>query len=119
MARRDTRALVAHLFRRAGFGLRPDELDHFTRMGIESSVNYLIGYKAVPNPADKTYAPPDLTTYSTRIDRLFAEDDLPGKTSRTVLQHETRAALEAIKLVIQTWWIKRMLPRPPARWKRR
>ena len=49
MAHQDTRALVAHLFRRAGFGLRPDELDHFTRLGVQGSVEYLIDYEIGPS----------------------------------------------------------------------
>jgi uncharacterized protein (DUF1800 family) len=110
MARRDIRALVAHLFRRAGFGLRPDELDRFTRLGVQGAVDYLIDYEAVPNTAvDRQFAPPDLTAYSTRVDRALAADDLATTGNRAVLQHETRAAFEAIKLVIQTWWVNRML----------
>src|SRR5579859_1957259 len=47
VAQRDTRALVAHLFRRAGFGLRPDELDRFAKLGVQGSVDYLINYVRV------------------------------------------------------------------------
>jgi len=109
MGQRDTRARVAHLFRRAGFGLSPAELDHFSRVGVEGSVEHLVGYGAVANPAERTYPPPDLTLYSTRLDRLFAAEDLPGKTSRAELRRELRAAFAQIKEIIQTWWINRML----------
>jgi uncharacterized protein (DUF1800 family) len=109
MAGRDTRTLVAHLFRRAGFGLPPEELDHFTKLGVQGSVDYLIDYDKVANPADRQYAPPDLTAYSTRVDRALAADDLATTGNRAALQRETRAAFQAIKLVIQEWWVNRTL----------
>src|SRR5689334_3591084 len=52
MPQRDARTSVAHLFRRAGFGLRPEALDHFTSLGIRGSVEYLINYDAVADPAE-------------------------------------------------------------------
>ena len=64
MAHRDTRALVAHLFRRAGFGLRPDELDHFTALGVQGSVDYLTAYQGVADPAETAYPAPDLAQYT-------------------------------------------------------
>jgi len=63
MPHRDTRALVAHLFRRAGFGLRPEELDRFTSIGIRGSVEYLLNYDAVPDPAETRFPAPDLAPW--------------------------------------------------------
>jgi len=104
MAGRDTRAQVAHLFRRAGFGLRPEELDHFTRLGVQASVDYLINYDSVIDLADQHYPPPDMSAY---LDAVLTF--LKGK-------HLTAAQVLAIEktvyqstLALQQWWINRMM----------
>jgi len=38
----DDRTLIAHLFRRAGFGARPAELDYYTRAGYSKAVQDLV-----------------------------------------------------------------------------
>ena len=100
MANRDTRALVAHLFRRAGFGLRPDELDHFTALGVEGSVNYLTAYQGVGDPAETTYPVPELTQYNRVL--------LPGKHTSAELKAAAKLRGQAI-YAIQEWWVNRML----------
>jgi len=38
----ETRSLIAHLFRRAAFGARPDELDYYTQAGYSKAVEDLL-----------------------------------------------------------------------------
>lgn len=101
MAQRDTRALVAHLFRRAGFGLRPDELDQFTRLGLQGSVEYLINYTRVVDPADTLYPPPDLSPYYV--------PPVPAAQRTLATQKQAGMARTQSRLAIQEWWIERML----------
>ena len=101
MAQRDTRALVAHLFRRAGFGLRPEELDQFTALGVQGAVDYLINYDQLTDPADSLYPPPDLSQYSTT--------PVPA-SQRTLATQQAQGKLRAqAKVAIQEWWVNRML----------
>ena len=101
MANRDTRALVAHLFRRAGFGLRPDELDHFTQLGVQSSVEYLINDSQVTDPAEQQLPLPDLSQY------IPAETPAAQRTAQTL---KAAAMLRGkARLAIQEWWVSRML----------
>jgi uncharacterized protein (DUF1800 family) len=100
MAKRDTRALVAHLFRRAGFGLRPDELDHFTMLGVQGSVDYLTHFAAVANPAESAYPVPDMTQFASTLPK--------GKHTTAELKAASRMRAQA-KLTIQEWWVNRML----------
>jgi uncharacterized protein (DUF1800 family) len=101
MAHRDTRALVAHLFRRAGFGLRPDELDHFTGLGVQGSVEYLINYSQITDPAEQQFRLPDLSRY--------IPSDIP-KAQHTAATQKAAGKLRAgAALAIQEWWVHRML----------
>jgi uncharacterized protein (DUF1800 family) len=109
MAQSDTRALVAHLFRRAGFGLRPDELDHFTRLGVPGCVDYLINYDTVAPPADLPAAPPNLLATAARLARIEVEEDTAVMSTLAALQRAQSAGFTQIKLLVQTWWINRML----------
>ncbi|MGH2408887.1 MAG: DUF1800 family protein, partial [Chloroflexota bacterium] len=108
MARRDTRALVAHLFRRAGFGLRPEELDHFTRLGVQESVDYLINYDQIADPAETRYPIADIAPITAKLNALFAALDR-SQSNRAELIRELRADLNQVKLTLQGWWINRML----------
>src|SRR5579871_1812887 len=57
MRQGDTRALVFHLFRWAGFGPRPEEPDHFTSLGVQGSMVTQSGYD---DYADEVSAHPKL-----------------------------------------------------------
>jgi uncharacterized protein (DUF1800 family) len=101
VAQRDTRALVAHLFRRAGFGLRPDELDRFTSLGVQGSVEYLINYARIADPADSLYPPPDLSQ-----DYM---PPVPTAQRTAATQKQVGMGRARAKLAIQEWWVNRML----------
>lgn len=101
MAGRDTRALVAHLFRRAGFGLRPDELDHYTTLGVQGSVDYLTNLNGATDAADQAFPPPDLSSY-------YAAP-VPAAQRTTATQKAAGQMRAQAKLAIQEWWVNRML----------
>lgn len=101
MAQRDTRALVAHLFRRAGFGLRPDELDHFTGLGVQASVDYLVDYDTAVDAAEESDPLPDLSSYVT--------PELPPAQRTAETQRAAAQARNQARRVIQAWWVQRML----------
>ena len=44
-------ARIGHLFRRAGFGITKQELTHFTSVGIDGAVDYLVEYQETDNSA--------------------------------------------------------------------
>ncbi|HVA93172.1 MAG TPA: DUF1800 family protein, partial [Chloroflexota bacterium] len=101
MAQRDTRTLVVHLFRRAGFGLRPDEIDHYTSLGVQGSVDFLTNYEGVADPADQAFPPPDLSA-------LYVAP-LPASQRTTATQKQQGQSRAQAKLAIQGWWLNRML----------
>jgi uncharacterized protein (DUF1800 family) len=50
--------MIAHLFRRAGFGARPEELDDWEEQGLEAAVDYLVNFEHVE---DNLVDLPDMT----------------------------------------------------------
>lgn len=104
MAGRDTRALVAHLFRRAGFGLRPEELDHFTGLGVQGTVEYLLAYEQVADLADQQYPPPDMSAYEQAVLTFLTKKRLSSADVKRIEQVIYTSALH-----LQEWWIRRML----------
>ena len=44
-------ARIGHLFRRAGFGITKQELAHFTSIGVDGAVDYLVEYQETDNRA--------------------------------------------------------------------
>jgi len=84
-------ANVALLYRRAGFGLRPDELAAAADAGYQASVEQLLaGLGAAPDPAGDAVGVPD-----------FA----PLPADRKARAAAERAQLEAL----QRWWMDRMI----------
>ena len=43
---------LSHLLRRAGFGVRPDELTLFRTLSIRGAVDYLVDYERIPDDVD-------------------------------------------------------------------
>lgn len=52
----DPRTRIAHLFRRAGFGATPEELDRYQATGFETAVEELLAFDQVPDPAEERAA---------------------------------------------------------------
>src|SRR5262249_40668023 len=83
---------MAHLWRRAAFGARPDEVNAYLKQGLEASVDYLLNYDAVPEntsiPDQPLTVKPGTTTPVVDITYLSLEDlatwwlDMMFKTNR-------------------------------------
>ena len=82
----DERAAIAHLWRRAAFGARPDELDRLTAGGYNAAVDRLLQFG--PDPAADAVPAPDVEAPSER----------PNKQ---------RLRRDAAVLVV--WWLRRMI----------
>ncbi len=61
-----SRSDLAHLFRRAGFGARPDELDAAVKAGYRATVEELLAGLGGPDPTGDAVPLPDLTLPAVR-----------------------------------------------------
>ena len=102
MAADEVRGRIAHLYRRAGFGIRPDELDAAVADGYEAAVDKLVdlsvadgGAATVPAP---TFTPP----------LLAAQLPADPVARRQAQQAEQKANREEGRRLNQ-WWIDRMV----------
>jgi uncharacterized protein (DUF1800 family) len=82
----DLRSRVAHLYRRAGFGARPEELDAAVADGYEAAVDRLLDLAAADSGAAAVAAP----TFSST-----------GPADQRARREESRALTQ--------WWIDRMV----------
>ena len=89
---------IALLYRRAGFGLRPDELDRLASGSYESAVDGLVaGLGNAPDPGAGNISTPDLT--------------LPSRPARGDLAAlKAYAREDLLELTgLQAWWIDKMI----------
>ncbi len=93
---------VALLYRRAGFGLRADELDRAAAAGYEAAVDTLIaGLGAATDAAGDQVALPSLTSPS---------PPSAGGSSAGPARSRPRNEIEAAELAgLQRWWMDRMI----------
>lgn len=98
----EARSRIAHLFRRAGFGARPDELDAAVAAGYEATVDRLLdlsgpdaGAAALPPPTFAPAAPP-------------AERPADPEARRKAQQAERKANREEGRR-LGLWWVDRMV----------
>ena len=92
-----TRADVAFLYRRAGFGLRPDELDRLATGGYESAVDGLISGLAGPDPGGDRVTTPQLNTQT------------PARPTDRASRRQEAASLTTELRSLQQWWMDRMI----------
>ncbi|HTJ76692.1 MAG TPA: DUF1800 domain-containing protein [Acidimicrobiales bacterium] len=88
----DLRSRIAHLYRRAGFGARPDELDAAVAAGYQATVDRLCDLGAA-DPAADALPPPKVTPYTA----AGPADQAARQTAR----RETVA--------LSLWWLDRMV----------
>jgi uncharacterized protein (DUF1800 family) len=69
----ETRSAIAHLYRRAGFGARPDELDAAVAQGYQATVERLLAGLSGPDSAGDQVAVPALTTAGSAQEELSLE----------------------------------------------
>lgn len=92
-----SRSAFAHLYRRAGFGARPADLDAAVARGYEASVTTLLDFAAADPGVTATPAP------SLPLDlRPIPKDD---RNARAARRRQERAAGEQLVL----WWLDRMV----------
>lgn len=93
-----TRAELAHLYRRAGFGARPEELDAALDRGYQASVDLLV-------------APPgaDAGAVATPPPELDAEPRRLGKQSDRAAKRAYRIAHREQGEALVQWWLARMV----------
>lgn len=95
----DQQAALAHLYRRAGFGADPQELDTATASGFAATVDSWISGLSEPDPGASAIEPPELVSVPTS----FAAYP-PGSSARRELMASARRQLP---LLVQ-WWVARM-----------
>jgi uncharacterized protein (DUF1800 family) len=100
------RAKAAHLLNRAGFGGRPDEVDRFTRMGLDAAVDELMNYDRV----SESVTPPDFTSLrslweaTARLRQANASQQQRFE-ALVIAQRADRQKLQEIR----QWWVTRMI----------
>ncbi|MGH9115790.1 MAG: DUF1800 domain-containing protein [Acidimicrobiales bacterium] len=97
---------IALLYRRAGFGARPEEVEAGVTAGYEATVESLLaGTGSAPDPGGDQVSLPPMTPPSAGGARAGAGKpaggDPPGKAAR--------AALHAEDALLQNWWLDRMI----------
>jgi uncharacterized protein (DUF1800 family) len=93
---RDPRSDVALLYRRAGFGLRPDELDRVAAGGYEAAVDALVGGLGPgPDPGGDQVPLPAFAPYRRAVE--------------PAARAEARRAEAEELAALQRWWMQRMI----------
>ena len=94
----ETASAIAHLYRRAGFGIRQDELEAATARGYQATVDRLLATSGV-DPAADAVAVPTLTPPQPVANR-----------NATVEQRQTmQRALRQESMQLARWWFQRMV----------
>jgi len=101
MAVDDPRSRIAHLFRRAGFGARPDELDAAVAAGYEATVDRLVATAGADSGA-AGLAAPTFTPFTPATDP--ADDE-----ARRRAQQANQRANRDERRRLNAWWIDRMV----------
>ncbi|MDQ6614076.1 MAG: DUF1800 domain-containing protein [Actinomycetota bacterium] len=99
-----TRSNIAHLFRRAGFGARPDEVDRAAQAGYRATVEALLAGLTGPDPTGDAVPRPDLTAPRTAGGALATDP-----VARMAAQRQVRAVENQQYLGLQQWWLDRMI----------
>ncbi len=101
MAGDETRSRIAHLYRRAGFGARPEELDAAVAAGYEATVDKLVDLSV----ADGAWATMPAPTFTPPPVIAQPADEAARRAAQ---QAEQRANREEGRKLNQ-WWLDRMV----------
>lgn len=96
------RSDIAHLFRRAGFGASPEEVERATAAGYRATVETLLAGLHGPDPAGDAVPVPAL---SGPDPKPVASDP----AQRAAAQRMQRARSNTEYLALQRWWLERMI----------
>ncbi len=89
------RSAVAHLYRRAGFGGSPEEVDAATARGYDAAVDDLL--RPGPDAGAEAVSRPALVSTATDADQETTEE-----------RKERQKTRRAQRLAITQWWLERM-----------
>jgi uncharacterized protein (DUF1800 family) len=95
----DLRSRIAHLYRRAGFGARPDELDAAVASGYQATVERLCD-QAAPDPAADALAPPALSNPAAAQ---------PAAAQPAAAQPAAAQPARREEIQLALWWLDRMV----------
>jgi uncharacterized protein (DUF1800 family) len=98
----DTRSKIAHLYRRAGFGARPDELDAAVARGYQATVDSLLAGLTQPDTSGDNVPVPPLT-----VDQRAAAAKDPA--ARLAANRQRRMVQNQADQALQSWWLNRMI----------
>ena len=105
-----TRSNIAHLYRRAGFGARPDEIDRAVAAGYAATVESLLAGLKAADQAGDAIAVPSFTPRSTRSAATGQAATAPADPAAKMAANRARQALERQELqALQQWWLNRMI----------
>ena len=95
-----TRSDVAFLYRRAGFGLRPAELDRLAPAGYEAAVETVVAGLGAPDPGGDAIPVPAVHP---------RPPGQPGQPVDEAARRQEAAAVKADTRSLQQWWMDRMI----------
>ncbi len=95
----EVRSRIAHLYRRAGFGARPEELDAAVAAGYEATVDTLMAFGG-PDTGAAGLAGPNFTT---------APDPPADPEARRLAQEVRRKTERDEGRRLNQWWVDRMV----------
>jgi uncharacterized protein (DUF1800 family) len=98
----DTRSDIAFLYRRAGFGLSPQELDRLVAEGYEATLEGLLAGLDGPDPTGDALGEPNLPAF-----QPLKRSGASGIT-QTEIKDENRLLAEGLR-ALQNWWMDRMI----------
>jgi uncharacterized protein (DUF1800 family) len=99
-----TRRQLAHLYRRAGFGARPEELDAAVARGYEATVDLLLAGLDGPDPGGDQVAGPAVSLNPGNVGPLPTDPQARQAAARQRQMDQNRQYL-----ALQRWWIERMI----------
>jgi len=99
-----TRSDIAHLYRRAGFGARPDELDRAVPLGYRTAVESLLDGLHQPDPAGDRIPVPSFTSPYPAPGQAPADP-----AARMAADRQRRAEQNQQYQALQQWWLNRMI----------
>lgn len=102
MVTADLRSRIALLYRRAGFGARPQELDDAVRAGYSGTVERLLTF--VPDPSADANPPPPLSPYPPPNDTLPTDP-----VARAAALTKARQVATQDTNQLSLWWLDRMV----------
>jgi uncharacterized protein (DUF1800 family) len=98
----DVRSSIAHLYRRAGFGARPEELDAAVGRGYSGTVEDLLAGLQGPDPAGDRVPVPDLSVPGPEAGGSAGS---AAVAARAAVRQQQASELQAL----QVWWLDRMI----------